>query len=61
VAESFGAKEKGHCKVSEFFGDFLVDFCSVWSGLGPNHNYFLGNIGPCCNFPIAQGSWVKLQ
>jgi hypothetical protein len=39
-------KNKSSCEVSEFFSGILVDFWSVWSGLGSNHNFFSETEGP---------------
>jgi hypothetical protein len=42
-------KNRGSCEVLEFLGDFW----SIWSGLGPNHNYFLETEGHAATLPSA--------
>jgi hypothetical protein len=38
-----------------------VDFWSVWSGLGLNHNYVLETKGPAATLTRAQGPQSNLQ
>jgi hypothetical protein len=55
--ESFGAKEQGLLRSLGIF----VDFWSVWSGLGLNHNYVLETKGPAATLTRAQGPQSNLQ
>jgi hypothetical protein len=43
--ESFGVKEQGLLQFGNFLG-ILLDFWSVWCGLGPICRYFLETKGP---------------